>query len=309
MEMLRALSMVATAIGLGLTVVGVGQAMTSRRGQALAEVLFDESNDYEDIVAQELQVPLSERLLGPTLKTLRRLGRTLTPGWQIARMRRHALLAGLGAAGVEGVLATKAAATAAGATLLPLGVAALGVSSGMLVVWGLVGGTVGFFTPDLLMARKGTARQLDIKRTLPETIDLMAIAVQAGMGLEASIELVSQKLPGALGDELYRLLQEIQLGASRRQALQRLRDRTEVSELSAFALALIQADIIGSPVAEVLQSNANQMRLIRRQDARERGAKLPVKLLIPMLLFIFPALFIVIVGPAAISIVENLGGS
>ena len=309
MELLRVFGMLTLAGGLGLTVVGIGQAVTARRGQPLAEVLFDEGSDYEALANPELQLPLSERLLGPTLRTFRALGRKLTPGWQISRMRRHALLAGLGAAGVEGVLAMKAAAAAAGATLAPLGLGALGASSGMVVVSGLVGAAAGFFVPDLLIARKGTARQLEIKRTLPETIDLMAIAVQAGMGLEAAIELVSQKLPGALGDELYRLLQEIQLGASRRQALQRLRDRTEVSELSSFALALIQADIIGSPVAEVLQSNANQMRLIRRQDAREAGAKLPVKLLIPMLLFIFPALFIVIVGPAAISIMENLGGT
>lgn len=226
----------------------------------------------------------------------------------MTRMRRHAMLAGLGPSGVEAILALKAAATAAGATLLPLAVGVLTGGSGALVLWGIVGGAAGFFIPDLLIAKQGTARQLQIKRTLPETIDLMAIAVQAGMGLEAAIELVSQKLPGALGDELYRLLQEVQLGSSRRQALQRLRDRTEVDELSAFALALIQADIIGSPVAEVLQSNANQMRLIRRQDAREMAAKLPVKLLFPMLLFIFPALIVVIIGPAAISILSTFGG-
>jgi tight adherence protein C len=297
--------MLAVAGGIGLTVAGLGQSIAARKTGPLTEVVLDESSDYKAVLPEELHLPLSERLLGPTLRSARRLGRTLTPGWQMTRMRKHALLAGLGASGVEGILALKAAGTVAGATLFTLLGGLVGVGSGMLVVWGVLGGAIGFFIPDLLIARKGTERQLEIKRTLPETIDLMAIAVQAGMGLEASIELVSQKLPGALGDELYRLLQEIQLGASRRQALQRLRDRTDVDELSTFALALIQADIVGSPVAEVLQSNARQMRLIRRQDAREKAAQLPVKLLVPMLLFIFPALIVVIVGPAAISIIAN----
>ncbi|MGH2708875.1 MAG: type II secretion system F family protein, partial [Actinomycetota bacterium] len=128
--------------------------------------------------------------------------------------------------------------------------------------------------------------------------------VQAGIGLEGSIELVSRKLPGALGDELHRLLQEIQLGASRRQALQALRDRTNVSELSTFALALIQADTVGSPVARVLGAHAAEMRMLRRQRAREKAAKLPVKLLFPLLLTIFPALMIIVIGPAVISIIK-----
>jgi tight adherence protein C len=298
------MSMLVFAGGIGLTVAGLGHSMAARKAGPMAEVVLDEGSDTA-LSPEEIQLPLSERLLGPTLKTARRLGRVLTPGWQISRMRRHAVLAGLGASGVEGILALKAAGTAAGATLLPLLIGLTSEGSGMLVVWGVVGGASGFFIPDVFIARKGTERQVEIRRTLPETIDLLAIAVQAGMGLEAAIELVSRKLPGALGDELYRLLQEIQLGASRRQALQRLRDRTDVHELSTFALALIQADILGSPVAEVLQSNANQMRLIRRQDAREKAAQLPVKLMVPMLLFIFPALIVVIVGPAAISIVEN----
>lgn len=300
--LLLAMSMAAVAGGLGLATAGVGQALTSRRAGPAAEVILNEASDYEF----ELERPLSERLLGPAVAAFRRMGRTLTPGWQLSRMRRHATLAGLGPEGIEAVLTMKAAVTVAGATLLPIGMAALGANFGGVALWAILGGAVGFFAPDLWIARKGEARQLQIRRALPETIDLMAIAVQAGMGLEASIELVSRKLPGGLGDELHRMLQEIQLGASRRQALQRLRDRTEVTELSTFALALIQADTVGSPISDVLHSQAAQMRLIRAQNARETAAKLPVKLLIPMLLFIFPALMVVVIGPAAISIFDAL---
>lgn len=303
--LLLLLSVAAVAGGLGFAAMGVSQAVTGRRAATPAsDVILSDGPGYEE----ELHKPFSVRLLGPTWDNFRHMGRTLTPTWQMSRMRKHALLAGMGANGVEGLLAIKAAAVAAGATLLPLAFAALGAEFGSVVLWAILGGTAGFFLPDIWIARKGEQRQDDIRRNLPETIDLMAIAVQAGMGLEGAIELVARKMPGALGDELHRLLQEIQLGASRRQALQKLRDRTEVSELSTFAMALIQADAIGSPIADVLQTHAKEMRLIRRQRARETAAKLPVKLLFPMLLFIFPALMIVVIGPTIISIVEAFTG-
>jgi tight adherence protein C len=304
-SLLLAMSIAAVAGGLGMAAIGVGQTLSGRRAVTSAsEVLLSEGPGY----AEEIDRPFSERLLGPAWGSFRSLGRKLTPTWQMKRMRRHAQLAGLGPGGVEGLLALKAAAVAAGATLIPLAMAALGASFGPVVLWAILGGAIGFFLPDLWVARKGDARQNEIRRTLPETIDLMAIAVQAGMGLEGAIELVARKLPGALGEELQRLLQEIQLGSSRRQALQKLRERTEINELSTFAMALIQADQIGSPVAEVLQTHSQEMRMLRRQRARETAAKLPVKLLFPLLLTIFPALMIVVLGPAIVTIVDAFSG-
>lgn len=301
---LLAMSVAAVAGGLGFAALGLGQAVVGRRAVTPAvDILMNDGPSFE-----ELDRGFSARLLGPAWDRFRRIGRTITPGWQLQRTRSHARLAGLGPGGVEGVLALKAAATIAGATLLPLAMAALGAKFGSVVLWAMLGGAAGFFLPDFFIARRGERRQEDLRRALPETIDLLAIAVQAGMGLEAAMELVSRKLPGALGDEMHRLLQEIQLGASRRQALQNLRRRTEVSELSTFCLAMIQADAIGSPVADVLQTHAAEMRMLRRQRAREQAAKLPVKLLFPLLFTIFPALMIVIIGPAAISIIKAFSG-
>ena len=128
------------------------------------------------------------------------------------------------------------------------------------------------------------------------------------MGLEQAIELVARRMPGALGEEFHRMLQEVQLGASRREALAHLRERTEVPELSTFALSLAQADSLGSPLGEVLRVQAAQMRMLRRQRAREIAAKVPVKLLFPLLLFIFPALAIVVIGPAIVTILKAFGG-
>ena len=300
-----AMSIAAVAGGLGMAAIGVGQSLIGRRAvTSPSEVILTEGPGY----TEEIERPFSQRLLGPAWSSFRNLGRQLTPSWQMKRMRRHVQLAGLGPGGVEGLLALKAAGVAAGATLIPLAMAALGASFGPVVLWAVIGGAIGFFVPDLWVARKGEARQSDIRRTLPETIDLMAIAVQAGMGLEGAIDLVARKLPGALGEELQRLLHEIQLGSSRRQALQKLRERTEINELSTFAMALIQADALGSPVADVLQTHAQEMRMLRRQRARETAAKLPVKLLFPLLLCIFPALMIIVLGPAIVTIVEAFTG-
>lgn len=300
MEPMQILSMVSIAAGILISAVGLAR-LSSATSSPLAEIA-DEVVDFDALPT----IPLGQRLFGPAKGGLGRLGRRFTPSSRLDKMRRHATLAGMGSGGVESVLAAKAVAAAVGATVVPLVIAAVGLEFGSVVLFAIVGGGLGFMLPGLWVDRVGRKRQAQIRRDLPETIDLMAISVQAGMGLEAAIELASQSLPGPLGDEMHRLLQEIQLGSSRRQALHQLRDRTEVRELSSFALALIQADAIGSPIAEVLQSNSARMRLIRRQDAREKAAKLPVKLLIPMMLFIFPALFVVVIGPAAISVMANL---
>jgi tight adherence protein C len=223
------------------------------------------------------------------------------------RMRRNAALAGLGRWGLEGTLALKAVATIVGAFFFVVVSTITGIGAGGALTSAALGGVIGFVVPDVWIASRARDRQTDIQRMLPEALDLLAIAVQAGMGLEQAIELVARRLPGALGEELARMLQEVQLGASRREALTNLRARTEVPELSTFALSLAQADALGSPLGEVLRVQALQMRMLRRQRAREQAAKVPVKLLFPLLLCIFPALGIVVVGPAAVSIMKAFG--
>ena len=242
-----------------------------------------------------------------TADGLSRAAESITPpSWRL-RMRRKAELAGLGPTGVEKVMRAKATVTLAAAAVLGAFAFLFGAGIAGLVLWIVAGAAIGYLLPDVWLAGKAEQRQAEIRRDLPETLDLLSIAVAAGLGLEAAIDLVAQRLPGPLGEELARLLQETALGSSRRQALQRLRERTEVAELSAFALALSQADSLGSPVAEVLRSQASEVRMLRRQRAREAAAKVPIKLLFPLLIAIFPALGIVVVGPAAISIARAFG--
>ncbi len=297
---------VAVGVGLGVVAMALVDRASERRNSFAA--LQSIVGTGIDIRQAELAAPLSQRLLGPVGQSLTKVARKVTPGTMVARLRQNTSLAGLGSLGVEGALALKTAGAALGALIFPLLLALIGVSAGNVVLLGCIGAAIGFMLPDVFIAQRGRKRQAEIRKALPETLDLLAIAVGAGMGLEAAIELVIQRLPGPLGQEFYRILQELSLGVSRREAFGSLRTRTEVDELSTFALILTQADALGTPLSVVLKSQAAEMRMLRRQRAREQGAKTPVALLFPLLLGIFPALMLVVIGPAVISIMKAFSG-
>jgi tight adherence protein C len=167
---------------------------------------------------------------------------------------------------------------------------------------------VGAQVPRSWLGRKVDDRVDDIRRDLPDTLDLLAISVEAGMGFEGALGVVCDNFDSPLADEFARTLREMELGLPRREALQNLKRRTEVPELSNFVLTLTQADALGMPVGRVLKTSAEEMRSKRQQWAREKAAKLPVKILFPLVLFIFPAIFVVLLGPAASDISSAFGG-
>jgi tight adherence protein C len=142
--------------------------------------------------------------------------------------------------------------------------------------------------------------------SLPDTLDLLAISVEAGMGFEGALDIVCQHFNSPLAEEFSRTLREMELGLPRKDAFQNLKRRTEVPELSNFVLALLQADALGIPVGRVLRTQATEMRAKRRQWAREKAAKLPVKILFPLVAFIFPSILIVVLGPGAEGIYKAL---
>jgi len=163
-----------------------------------------------------------------------------------------------------------------------------------------------YFLPDLFIRRKIALRQSDIKKSLPNALDLLSVSVQAGMGFDIALSRVSKNVGGALGEEFSRMLQDIQLGLSRKEAFQELNKRTDVSDLSTFIVAMTQADIFGIPISKVLKVQASEMRTKRRQTAEEAGMRAPVLLVFPLILCLFPALMTVIIGPAAIRIYYTL---
>lgn len=178
----------------------------------------------------------------------------------------------------------------------------------LLVITALLVSVVVYFLPELLLNSEGQKRQEQIQLQLADTLDQMTIAVEAGLGFDAAMARAASNGKGALAEELVRTLQDIRMGHSRRQAFEALTTRTTVTDLRRFVRAVIQADAYGVSIAGVLRTQADEMRLKRRQRAEEKAQKLPVKILAPLMLFILPVLFIVVLGPAMIRIVEGLGG-
>src|SRR5206468_10752954 len=160
----------------------------------------------------------------------------------------------------------------------------------------------GFIAPDSIVNGRVDDRQQQILKTLSDTLDLLTISVEAGLSLNSAISQVVQNVPGVLSQEFARMLQEIQLGVSRSDAVRHLAERTDVDELNGFALAMIQADVFGVSIASVLRTQAQQLRIKRRQAAEAKAQQTPVKIVFPLILCIMPSLFVVIVGPGAIRI-------
>ncbi|MFE4197483.1 type II secretion system F family protein [Paenarthrobacter sp. NPDC056912] len=162
-----------------------------------------------------------------------------------------------------------------------------------------------YFLPDLLVYNNGTKRQTRMERDLPNVLDQLLISVEAGLGFDVAMSRVGASGTGPLADEIVRTLQDIQAGRSRREAYKALADRSTVPDLRSFVGAIVQADIQGLSVARVLKPQAEQMRIKRRLRAEEKAMKLPVAVVFPLLLFIFPPLFIIILGPAVINAVST----
>jgi tight adherence protein C len=166
----------------------------------------------------------------------------------------------------------------------------------------------GYTFPSAGLSARASKRQKEIRKAMPDTMDLLTISVEAGLGFDAALAQVVKNVPGPLSEEIGRMLQEMQIGVSRADAFRHLNDRTEVPELDGFVLSMIQADKYGVGVAKVLRAQAKELRQKRRQRAEEVAQKVPLKLLFPTIFLVLPAMFIVILGPGAIKAYETLFG-
>jgi tight adherence protein C len=255
---------------------------------------------------KEMAENFGQRVLVPIVAAASRVAKKVTPIDARDRIARRLLLAGSPAGwDAERVIAFKIIG-AVGGVVGGIAFASFVKLSGMagIVVIALLG-VAGFILPDSLVSSKVDDRQKEILNTLSDTLDLLTISVEAGLALNAAIAQVVQNVPGVLSQEFARMLQEIQLGVNRSDAFRHLADRTDVDELNAFALAMIQADVFGVSIASVLRTQAQQLRIKRRQRAEARAQQTPVKIVFPLILCILPALFVVIVGPGAIRIART----
>jgi tight adherence protein C len=297
------------AAGVGLVVAFViyfVAAQAEEKSVVRASLRQLDGYEVENVRDRELLNPLRDRAIGPLINGLTGLGRRLTPVGYVDQVRKKFIYAGeIGADAVDRFLAIRVITIAAAIVLVPLiwtmsgltGKTRLGVVLLTLLV--LVLG------PDASINRKVEARQLDIRRRLPDVLDLLTISVEAGLGFEQALDRTVASVPGPLSDEFSRMLGEVRAGASRSEAMRALEQRSSVTELRSFVLAILQADTFGVSIGRVLRAQADEMRIKRRQLAEELAQKAPVKMLIPMVFCIFPALFVVVLGPAMINIYEN----
>lgn len=240
--------------------------------------------------------PFYQRLSKPLLAQVSRWVAWLTPQERQQKLRRQLAIAGNPYNWqVTDYLALKG--------LLTVGLLICGLCLARRV--GLIMAISGYVAPDLWLRQVAVKRQSTIQKDLPDVLDLLTVSVEAGLGFDAALAKVIEKMEGPLIDELSRTLQEMRLGKPRRSAFRDLADRCQSEELATFVTALIQGDQLGVSISKILKIQAEQMRSQRRQRAEEAAMKAPVKMLFPLIIFIFPTIFILLLGPAAIRVLDT----
>ena len=255
----------------------------------------------------ELQQPFFERAVRPIVKRLARAGRRGDQGGIIARTDAKLEKAGYpgGLRGADWMGVKLLAAIAFAVLGFLLGLLLGGITGGLF--FALVGAAIGFMGPEFWLGRRIRARGEAMVLELPDALDLLTISVEAGLGFDAALAKVVEKMDGPLTQEFRQALAEIRMGRTRREALRDVAKRADSQPINNFIGAIVQAEQLGVPIAKVLQIQSNQLRIERRQRAEEAAAKAPVKMLFPMVGCIFPTIFIVILGPAIVTVIKGVG--
>lgn len=287
---------------MAILVLAVLPARTAPRGVAGALAAIEERYAQRDLSATP-----KDGTPAALPGWLRTLALRLSPTGLAASLQRRLDLAGNPPAwNADRILAAK------GLGLLVLGglggLYGLAHSVGLAVFCAGLGGVIGFFLPDVLLYNTGSKRQAHIQAALPDALDMLTVCVEAGLGFDAALAQVARYTRGPLAAEFARALQEMQIGVARTQALRGMVSRTSVPELRAFISAIVQASELGITVASVLREQANEMRVKRRQRAEEKAQKVPIKILFPLIFCLFPALFVVVLGPGVITAARVLFG-
>lgn len=257
----------------------------------------------------ELQQPFYERTIKPIALRLAGFIAQRTPQGTIAEIRHDLLVAGNPSGlqvndflGIKGL----AAIVLGGLAFFLMGMA--DVSFLYKSLGPLIAAFLGFYLPNFWLKGKITARQKDIQLSLPDALDLLVISVEAGLGFDQAMQKVAEKWDNSLTREFSRVLAETRMGKLRRDALRDMADRCEVPDLKSFAAAIIQADQLGVSISRILVIQAEQMRMKRRQRAEKLAHEAPIKMLIPMALFMLPTIYLVILGPMIPKIMKMFGG-
>jgi tight adherence protein C len=294
-------------VALFILFAAVGGLQPEARGVNRSLAVLEAMTSAPTEISKEFDRPFGERVLEPLYQRATKLGRRITgadaaerirhkldlagnpPGWTVDRVSAGKILgavAGLGGSAVFGLI--------------------LGLSVQVLIVVVIGGTLVGFLGPNFYLHQQAYNRTEQMQRELPDAIDLLTISVESGLGFDAALMQVSRNTTGPLAGEFSRCLKEMQLGVGRSDALRALGDRNTMPDLRSFVSAMVQADAFGIPVGQVLRVQSSEIRVKRRQWAEEKAQKVPVKITVPLIFCILPCLFIAVLGPAAIQIMDNL---
>ena len=289
---------------------GIAVEVTVAQKRRASRVFHAQVGHLANLREEQLSASFGERVVGPLSRWFGKAVQRLTPIGMRKRIDRKLMLAGSpklwDAERVAGFKVFGLVGGTAFAWLIAAG--GSGMDAKAIAILMFFGG-IGYFAPDAILSGKAQRRQDEIQKALPDTMDLLTISVEAGLGFDAALAQVMKNVPGPLSHEIGRMLHEMQLGISRVDALRKLADRTSVDELRAFVLSMIQANRFGVGVANVLRAQARELRVKRKQRAERKAMQTPVKILFPLIFCVLPALFVVVMGPGAIRIFQSFFGT
>ncbi len=290
-----------------LVIVGL---RNRREESPLDERLNEYISRGEEVTLEEIELsqPITERVIVPIVQKIGEITERFTPQNAIEQTEKKLELAG-NPPGIDPTLFWAARFIAAigvgGLLLFVFSMGSMSWSWGRKLLMTGIFSMIGFFMPQLLLQSKINSRQNEIRKSMPDALDLLTICVQAGLGFDAAMSRVAEKWEDELADEFSRALREIQLGNTRRVALRNMAERVGIPEMTSFVAAIIQSEQLGVSMAKVLRIQSDQMRTRRRQIAEEKAQQAPVKMLFPMALLIFPSLLIILLGPAGLQLKDS----
>jgi tight adherence protein C len=291
-------------VALLLSLTAIGVFTNEARGVSKSLAVVEAFSAAPASMQKELEPSFQDRVMTPLLDRFVKLGKTITPADFADRIRKKLDVAGNPPGwSVDRVTSLKFVGLVGGAAAGLLFALVLGIGVAPLFASVAGGAVAGYFGPNMYLYQKGYDRTAQMQRALPDAIDLLVISVEAGLAFDSAMAQVARNTKGPLANEFARVLQEMQIGLGRSNALRALAERTTLADLRSFASAMVQADSFGIPIGQVLRVQSEEIRVKRRQRAEEMAQKVPVKILLPLMTCILPVLFIVVIGPAAISII------
>lgn len=295
------------AVTLALSIIGV--ATSERKGVARSVAAIKALDAAPDVLKEDIDRPFVERVIAPLGEQAVDLGRKLVRADTAKKLQHRLDIAGNPPAwDVNRLIGLKVIGMGLFGCIGFLYLLGMDLSFIKLVLFTVALSAFGYVLPNVLLYNAGQKRMTLMRNSLPDALDLLTVSVEAGLGFDAAVARVAKNTEGPLAQEFNRLLQEMQIGMGRTDAMRSMAARTSLPDLKSFCLAMVQADALGIPIGRVLRVQSGEMRTKRRQRAEEKAQQVPVRIMIPLVIFILPCLFIVILGPAGIQIANTFMG-